>query len=82
LAWYNIEQRLQERNDADNPLRNNISELTKPETRLVYQSEIFPKRTTDIGQAILTTFDMAYYPKERGPYNYVTDATKITTNGI
>jgi len=81
LAWYNIEQRLQERRDNDNPLRNNIAELIKPETRLVYQSEIFPKRSTDIGQAILTTFDLAYYPKERGPYNFVADPSKINTNG-
>ena len=81
LAWYNIEQRLQERRDNDNPLRNNIAELIKPETRLVYQSEIFPKRSTDIGQAILTTFDLAYYPKERGPYNFVANSTKLDANG-
>ena len=81
LAWYNIEQRLQERRDNDNPLRNNIPELIKPETRLVYQSEIFPKRSTDIGQAVLTTFDIAYYPKERGPYNFVADPSKINPNG-
>lgn len=81
LAWYNIEQRLQERRDNDNPLRNNVAELIKPETRLVYYSEIFPKRSTDIGQAILTTFDLAYYPKERGPYNFVADPSKINSNG-
>ena len=81
LAWYNIEQRLQERRDNENPLRNNIAELIKPETRLVYQSEIFPKRSTDIGQAILTTFDLAYYPKEKGPYNFVANPSKLDANG-
>lgn len=73
LAWYNIEQVLQERRNDNNPLRNNIAELIKPETRQVYQTEIFPKRTNDIGQAILTTFDIAYYPRERGPYNFRTN---------
>lgn len=81
LAWYNIEQRLQERSDNDNPLRNNLAELIKPETRLVYQTEIFPKRTNDIGQALLTTFDLAYYPKEKGPYNFVANSGKIDANG-
>lgn len=81
LAWYNIEQRLQERRDNQNPLRNNIAELTKPETRLVYQSEIFPKRTNDIGQAKLTTFDLAYYPKEKGPYNFIANSGKLDANG-
>lgn len=80
IAWYNIEQQLQERKNTDNPIKN-LSELTKPETRLVYQSEIFPKRTTDIGQAVLNTFDIAFYPKERGPYNFVTDPSKMDANG-
>ncbi|GAC1704806.1 MAG: cell surface protein SprA [Flavisolibacter sp.] len=73
LAWYNIEPTLQERKNSNNPLRNNTDELSKPETRQVFQNEIFPRRSTDLGQSILTTFDLAYYPKEKGPYNYRTD---------
>ncbi|WP_345253023.1 cell surface protein SprA [Flaviaesturariibacter amylovorans] len=72
LAWYNIEPVLQERRNSNNPLQNNLPELSKPETRQVFQNEIFPKRTLDIGQGILTTFDLAYYPHEKGPYNYAT----------
>ena len=73
LSWYNIEQQLQERRNPNNPLRNHLEELIKPETRQVFQSEIFPRRSLDIGQAILTTFDLAYYPRERGPYNFRTN---------
>jgi cell surface protein SprA len=73
LAWYNIEPVLQERRNSNNPLRNDVAELSKPETRQVYQSEIFPQRTNDFGQGLLTTFDLAYYPKERGPYNFRTN---------
>ncbi len=72
LAWYNIEPVLQERKNPANPLRNNAEELSKPEVRQVYQEEIFPQRTADIGQGLLTTFDMAFYPNERGPYNFRT----------
>jgi cell surface protein SprA len=70
LAWYNIEPVLQERHNSSNPLRNNPDELSKPETRQVLETEIFPQRTNDIGQGLLTTFDLAYYPKEKGPYNF------------
>ncbi|HEY0354624.1 MAG TPA: cell surface protein SprA [Flavisolibacter sp.] len=80
LSWYNIEQQLQERRNPNNPLRNNLAELIKPETRQVFQSEIFPRRSLDIGQAILTTFDLAYYPNERGPYNFRTNDLN-NTNG-
>ncbi|MGZ8545398.1 MAG: T9SS outer membrane translocon Sov/SprA, partial [Flavisolibacter sp.] len=80
LAWYNIEQQLQERRNPNNPLRDNMAELIKPETRQVFQSEIFPRRSLDIGQAILTTFDLAYFPRERGPYNFRTSDLN-TNNG-
>lgn len=82
LAWYNIEPVLQDPKNPNNPLRtlpNVYDELSKPETRQVLQSEIFPKRTTDLGQNLLTTFDLAYYPKEKGPYNFRTDLD--LTNG-
>lgn len=70
LAWYNIEPVLQERNNVNNPLRGNLAELSKPSTRQVLQREIFPQRSTDFGQGLLTTFDLAFYPTERGPYNF------------
>lgn len=79
LAWYNIEPVLQERNNPNNPLRKNLAELSKPETRQVYQSEIFPKRSNDLGQGLLTTFDLAYYPQQKGPYNFRTSG--LNANG-
>ncbi len=81
FAWYNIEPILQERRNSNNPLRNNVSELIKPETRQVFQNEIFPQRSLDIGQSLLTTFDLAYYPNEKGPYNFQTQLGKIDANG-
>ena len=73
LAWYNIEPVLQERSNPNNPIARNLAELSKPEARQVSQQEIFPQKTTNLGQGILTTFDLAYYPKEKGPYNFRTD---------
>lgn len=80
LAWYNIEPVLQEKNSPNNPMRNMpnfLQEISKPETRQVLQEEIFPQRTTDLGQGLLTTFDLAFYPKDKGPYNFETGAGKI-----
>lgn len=76
LAWYNIEPVLQERRNEENPLRNNLAELSRPEVRQVLQNEIFPQRYNDFGQGLLTTFDLSYYPMEKGPYNFRTDLTQ------
>jgi cell surface protein SprA len=79
LAWYNIEPILQEKRNANNPVRNDLVQLSDPRVRSVGQQEIFPRRTPDFGQSQMVTFDLAYYPKERGPYNY--DAQNIETTG-
>ena len=81
MAWYNIEQVLQETRNQNNPLRNNLDELSKPETRQVYSNEIFPNRSFDFGQSLLTTFDLSFYPKERGPYNFEYRPARVNANG-
>ncbi len=79
LAWYNIEPILQEKNNPNNPIRNDLEELSDPRVRSVAQQEIFPQRTPDFGLNQLVTFDLSYYPKDKGPYNY--DATGINASG-
>ena len=81
ISWYNIESVLQERGNPNNPLRNDVNELSKPETRQVYQSEIFPRRSTEFGQGLLTTFDLHFQPKEKGPYNFEYRTGRINNNG-
>jgi cell surface protein SprA len=70
LAWYTIEPNLQDRNSANNPLANNVAALSDPRIRQVFTNELFPQRTTNITDVQLPTFDLSYYPKDRGPYNY------------
>ena len=70
LAWYNIEPVLQERRSPNNPLSNNLAELSDPRVRFVNRVEVFPQATPDLGQNQLITFDLAFYPTDRGPYNY------------
>ncbi len=81
LAWYNIEPILQDKNSASNPLRRDVAALSDPRTRAVTNAELFPQRTTDLGQNQLVTFDLAYYPTELGPYNFEYRPGQIDANG-
>lgn len=80
LAWYQIEQTLQQSDAANNPIRD-PNELSDPRVRPVYQKEIFPQKTTGFGESQLVTFDLAYYPKEKGPYNYQDSVSVLNADG-
>jgi len=81
LAWYSIEPNLQDRNSPNNPLRANLGELSDPRVRQVFTSELFPQRTTNITDVQSATFDLAYYPTDKGPYNFESRKTEIDANG-
>lgn len=81
IAWYNIEPNLQDRNAPNNPLRRDLDALSDPRVRQVYTNELFPNLTTNITNVQAFTFDVAYYPTDRGPYNYVTSPTEVNANG-
>src|SRR5690606_37947600 len=73
LAWYLIEPTLIDGS-------NGIPEYVKNDpdqhyNRLVQMQEVFPQRSYTSLQGGLSTFDLGYYPQERGPYNY--DAVNI-----
>jgi len=49
------------------------TELSKPYVREVLETEVFPYKQSVTGQPLtLPTFDVAFYPMTRGPYNYST----------
>ncbi len=56
------------------------TELSNHYVRQVLQNEVFPNQQSPTGQPLpIATFDMAYYPMVRGPYNYTT--TGLNANG-
>lgn len=60
LNWYVLDQEFTNQEDRNNPY-----------TRLVDRTELFPNITIPQSQiGFLSTFDMSYYPDERGPYNF------------
>jgi len=81
ISWYQIEPTLQDPKNINNPLKGDRTALSDPRVRAVSQTEIFPQRTTDFGQNQLITFDLSYYPKDRGPYNYESSPANINSNG-
>lgn len=75
LNWYTIATTFY-RNDAFTPqhIRNDPDILSKHRVREVLVQEIFKSRQIQQGMpATLPTFDLTFYPKERGPYNYNVD---------
>ncbi len=49
-------------------------ELSRAETKRVGYNELFPDQDIDISQSnIIQTLNLAYYPQERGAYNFETD---------
>ncbi|MGY5355217.1 T9SS outer membrane translocon Sov/SprA [Wenyingzhuangia sp. IMCC45467] len=70
LAWYTIDQ-LFYSNTSLKPSNIDPNEISRAEVRPVQSLELFPERNLDITQRTnLQTFDLTYYPNERGPYNY------------
>ncbi|HEY0680592.1 MAG TPA: cell surface protein SprA, partial [Chitinophagaceae bacterium] len=80
LAWYNIEPVLQDNRNPNNPVKG-YENLLDPTIRPVTVQQIFPNRTSEFGQAQLVTFDLAYYPEEKGPYNFDASDTSLFANG-
>ena len=80
LAWYNIETTLQNKSSTENPVRG-YENFNDPRIMPIIEQQLFPQKTSDLGQSQLVTFDLAYYPTERGPYNFDTRPGSINDKG-
>ncbi|MBO0356953.1 cell surface protein SprA [Hymenobacter sp. BT186] len=68
LAWYSIDQTYYT-NGTNKPA--NIGEVRNHYIRGIERNEIFPNRDVGTsGNGFEYSFDLAYYPAERGQYNY------------
>ncbi len=78
LAWYNIDNIFyfeggnvnfrRPRNITDKDMQNNY-------VRAIRFNEVFPNRQADQFNLNEVSFDLAYFPDERGSYNYTTNLT-------
>ena len=67
LAWYSIDPIFY---SYKSPGEINADEISKNSTRRIYIDEIFPELDLYQGESrAQTTFDISFYPTEKGPYN-------------
>ncbi|MEN3323476.1 cell surface protein SprA [Mariniflexile soesokkakense] len=73
LNWYNIDPIFYTSQRPNGISDNDLSSLY---TSRVFIKELFPDRDLVQGQnTVLNTLDLAYYPTERGPYNFDPNTT-------
>ena len=81
LAWYNLDPCMVDPGQSCIPahLKTDTAQLSNPYIHLVQPQDVFPNKSYTALQGNLSSFDLAFYPTQRGPYNF--DATNITANG-
>ena len=80
LAWYTIDNVFYRQQGRGKPDHITQEQLSNHYVRAVGFNEVFPNRQ---GQAVNFnefTFDLAYFPTERGPYNYNPNISEIDLN--
>jgi cell surface protein SprA len=78
LAWYTIDQSYYT-GGPNVPANISAGDLLNHYVRGVKRDEVFPNKDLgSTGNGYEYTFDMAYYPQERGPYNY---NPQVSTDG-
>jgi len=71
LAWYIIDPLFYQKSGNLKPPNISADELSNNYVRYISESEVFPNVDPPNGQPMnLAVFNLAYYPSERGPYNY------------
>jgi len=82
LAWYRIDPLFYDKNTNLLPANVTNQDLSNHYARQVWETEIFPNKQPLNGVPVnLEVLNMAYYPSERGPYNYDVTPT-IVSRGL
>ncbi len=78
IAWYRIDDLFygNEKLNPDN-IRTNPKSISNFFEHQFYEKDVFPNKELENGNpGLLYTLNLAYYPSERGPYNY--DVNPVT----
>lgn len=82
LAWYQIDNLVYREGGQFKPGNISDADLQNHYVRAVKPTEIFPQRFRTQGNFFEQILDVAYYPNERGPYNFNTNLnTQINSDG-
>ncbi len=80
IAWYAIDP-LFTRNTQFTPahIKSDLNQQSDNLVREIFQREIYPNKDLEVGVATtLSVLNLAYYPEERGPYNFDTKPSLIS----
>jgi cell surface protein SprA len=83
LAWYTIDPLFTRRSSSLTPahIKSDLDQLSNWYVREIYVNELYPYRdqnTFSGATSTLSILNLAYYPNERGPYNFNPD---LSTDG-
>lgn len=84
MAWYIIDPTTFFQNASITPdhIKNDPTIFTNSQIHPLTQTQLFPQFQQPLGTLNnMPILDLAYYPTERGPYNYDTDISNIDENG-
>ena len=78
LAWYNIDPLFTRRSSSLTPahIKSDLDMLSNWYMREIYVNELYPDRDQSSYNGVTSTLpilNLAFYPSERGPYNFTTD---------
>ncbi len=80
IAWYVIDP-LFLRNGSSTPghIKQDANTQSSHFVREIYENEIFPNRESTSGiPTTISVLNVAYYPEEKGPYNYDADPNSLS----
>lgn len=81
IAWYTIDRLFQQdkSNLMPSHIKNDADMRSNHYTRAVSENNLFPNKDNAYGEStLIPTLNVAYYPKEKGPYNFSTDLNPAT----
>ncbi len=72
FSWYNIDPLfLSNGSLTPSHIKKDTDQQSDHRVRQVYVEEIYPDKELDVGEStVLTVLNVAFYPSERGPYNF------------
>ena len=84
MAWYTIDPLFTRRSSSLTPshIKSDLDQLSNWYVREIYVNELFPNRDQSAyngSTSTLSVLNLAYYPNERGPYNFNPDLNQDGT---
>ncbi|PLX08098.1 MAG: cell surface protein SprA [Marinilabiliales bacterium] len=80
FAWYIIDPLFYDASGALRPSNIDKNEISKNSTRQVLETEVFPNKDIPNGTPTnIPVLNLAFYPEERGPYNYDAAPSQYTS---